>query len=401
MLGIPHTVTTKEYSACAFTQKVLKFCEMMHSRGHTILHYGHERSQVQCTEHITVTNDEVFEKAYGNYNWRKNLFKHNITDQAHIHFNAKATEEVAKRKQRGDFLLLFWGLGHREVGIAHKDLLVVEPGIGCHNNLVAPFCVFESYAVMHHVYAKYNISPRFMDCVVPNYFDSNDFIRAEDKESEIAKVIADESKSETMKTILKLQPGYIVMIARLVSVKGFQVAIEACLVTGKKLVIAGQGSLQDVVMAGLKVTNSDPEDPKGVTHIGYIEPHERRILLANAKCLMAPTLYAEPFCGVNVEAQMAGLPVITTDWGVFNETVVHGITGWRCRTLDHFSWALRNLDRFDSERIRKYAIANYGYAKVASMYEEYFHMIATTLHKGYYQENPGRLGLTWLEKIPA
>ena len=65
VIGMPHTRTTKEYNACAFTQKALKFCKMMTDRGHTVYHYGVEGSNPVCTEHISVLSNEEFDRVYG------------------------------------------------------------------------------------------------------------------------------------------------------------------------------------------------------------------------------------------------------------------------------------------------------------------------------------------------
>ena len=406
VLGLPHTVTSKEYSACAFTQKVLKFCTMMTRRGHTVFHYGHEKSQVECTEHISVTDDAVLEKAYGNHDWRAQQFKHNSSDFAHIVFNVRAAEEVAKRKAPGDFLLLFWGHGHGHVGKVHaNDMLVVEPGIGSYNKLFAPFAVFESYAVMEHVYGKYNMSPRFMDAVVPNYFDPDDFIDATDAiQARIGEWCASKPPHtdraiQSLHTIQSIQGPYVLMIARLIQSKGVQLAIEICKAAHIKLVIAGQGRIEDYVSKDFQFELREAHEPLAVTHIGYVEPNERAVLIARAKCLLAPTLYSEPFGGVNVEAQMSGIPVVTTDWGAFAETVVHGITGYRCRTMDHFLWAIKNVEHLDRSKIRRWALSNYGLSKVATMYEEYFSMVSSIQKgRGFYQEHPGRLGLSWLQK---
>ncbi len=55
-LSVPYSPTRKDISLCAFVQKVYKFCDEMVKRGHTVYHYGHEDSIVNCTEHINVMN---------------------------------------------------------------------------------------------------------------------------------------------------------------------------------------------------------------------------------------------------------------------------------------------------------------------------------------------------------
>lgn len=396
VLAIPHTVTSPEYSGCAFTQKVLKFCKMMSIRGHEVLHYGHERSEVVCSTKIDIMDDQILERCYGRYDWRSEGFKHDSSDLAHTIFNMRAAEEVATRKKPGDYLLLFWGLGHSHVAKCHPDMIVVEPGIGSFNPVLAPHSVFESYAVMHHIYGRFNMLPRPLDAVIPNYFDPDDFIDTSNADSKLngianalAHIIA-KRPTELQPAYLSVPYDYVLFIGRIIPSKGLQIAISACKAAKMKLLIAGQGILDKAVDPGFDCCLRPLDDPTGVTCIGYIEPIERSVLIARATCLLCPTLYAEPFGGVNVEAQMSGVPVVTSDHGGFSETVLHNITGYRCRTLEQFVWSLRNVQHLDRLKIRKWALSNYGFTKVATMYEEYFEMIQKHLKE--------RLSLRWLEK---
>jgi len=373
VLGLPHTVTSHEYSACAFTQKVLKFCKMMKARGHTVYHYGHERSEVECTLHLSVTDDRVLKLAYGDeFDFKKTFFRHGSDDFAHVTFCKNAIEAIKQTKKPNDFLLLFWGLGHKPIKDAHPDLIAVEPGIGCYNKPSAQFNVFESYAVMHGIYAQHKMTPNFMDCVIPNYFEEDVLVDPKD--------FPDDS---LLHKINDLHPGYVLVICRMCEDKGVGLAIDAANRAGLKVVLAGQGD-------PMHLTDKD------YTFLGYVEPRHRRLLLSKARCLCSLSYYVEPFGGISVEAMFAGVPVVTTDWGAYAETVLHGVTGYRCRTMDHIVFALKNCVTLDKHAIVRYATSRYGFDKVGSMYEEYFSMLNSVAENRGFYEITDRTSLDWL-----
>jgi glycosyltransferase involved in cell wall biosynthesis len=365
-LAIPHTITSKEYLSCAFTQKVLKFCEMM-SPHYEVIHYGHEDSEVDCAEHVTLTtNDDLF-KAYGSYDWKKEFFKHDTADHAHQTFYQKGKIELKKRVEQGDAILCFWGNGHQPIADEFKEqAFIIEPGIGYDAGATfAPHKVFESYAVMHTIYGELGKKhPAWYDAVIPNYFDPEDF------EFGCAK------------------DNYILYLGRVTEIKGLHIAIDATERAGKKLVIAGQGELKDLGYDRI---------PSHVKVAGYANLEARRTLLRDAQALILPTHYIEPFGGVTIEALFSGTPIITTDWGCFSENNLHGVTGYRCRNMNHFVWALNNIKNIVPADCRSWAKNNFSLKRVSEMYKEYLENIDDLNRGGFYELN-NKNNLNWLNK---
>lgn len=354
VLGLPHTVTSKEYVACAFTQKVYKFIAMMTARGHECIHYGHQDSTPNC-ENITVTTNADLQTAYGNYDWRKNFFKHSTDDHAHKTFNANAIREVEARLRPTDIILPFWGTGvDPVVNHFHDKAIVVEPGIGYPSVTKTRWKVFESYAIYHAfcgMSAVGTCKQEWYHTVIPNYFDVNDFTYNEDKDD------------------------YFLFLGRVYSGKGVDIAIEVCQKLGKRLIIAGQQG-SDIVL------------PPNVEYVGYADVETRRKLMANARGSFVASKYLEPFGGVAVENLFSGTPIITTDWGAFTEYNEQGKTGFRCRTFGDFCEAVEQIETIQPAACRQ-AAQRYTYDAVAPRYEKFFQDVLNVYTgDGWYTEYP-------------
>lgn len=354
LLSIPHTVTGSEWSVCPFTTKVWKFAKMMKSRGHHIIHYGHEHSKVDCDEHVTLITNEDFTTAYGDYNWREKSLYHfaNTGDHCHKKFNTLAVVEVKKRLHMKDFVLCFWGSGHMAAGmelVKDERAIVVEPGVGYNiDQCFAPYKVFESYAHRHQ-YTGFNNghAPSWYDGVVPLACDKDQF------------------------TVSKVKEDYFLYIGRIINDKGLDKIIVACNHLGVRLKVAGQPA-ENLSRLGVPITDN-------IEYVGLVGVEDRRELMSKAKGFICLSSYIEPFGSAIVEAMMSGCPVITPDWGAFTETVEHGKTGYRIRNGDQLIWAIENIDKIDPGVCREWAVKNYGLDRVSRMFEDYFYSLKLNL----------------------
>ncbi len=229
---------------------------------------------------------------------------------------------------------------------AFPDHQVVEFGIG-YPRTVANYRVFESYAWQNYVYGRQGSDGFNYDAVIPNYFETENF------------------------PFSKKKDDYFLFIGRLTGKKGYMTAVEVCKRLDKRLILAGQG---------------DPPDYG--EYVGVVGPEERARLMSRAQAVFVPTEYVGPFEGVHVEALLCGTPVITTDFGVFSETVVNGVNGFRCRSLREFLDAAKEVQNWSMSKryvIRVNAQRRFSTNIVALDYEAYFERLLTLWGDGWYQ----------------
>jgi glycosyltransferase involved in cell wall biosynthesis len=367
VLSVPHTASNKQYLACAFTQKVVNMCKMLTTLGHHVIHYGNELSDVQCTEQVSVTfpDDIGPPEQSGNFD---------CNSRTYIKYMRRTIASIKKRKEPNDFLLCLWN-GVREVAEAHSNMIVVEAGIGYPGNFFAPFKVFESYAMLHAYrgidgVATANGNGWWYDAVIPNYYDLVDFDPSHSHDDYLLFMGLRSNGGEG---------------------KGLEIAIQVSREAGKKLVVAGPGQFWH---------NGKTTPPDHVELVGFVGLEQRRKLYSKALATLTPSLFIEPFCGVAVESMLSGTPVISCDHGAFAENVLHGITGYRCHTMEQFVWAVQHVHTLDRGACYSWAANNFSLERIGDMYEEYFKaLLAIRTGKGWYEENSKRKDLNWLCKV--
>jgi len=364
VLGVSFAPTNRDYSCEGFSQKVRLFCKMMIDLGHTVYHYGVEGSNPICTENIDVVSIETYNRVHKSYDYKTNGFSYMSDTDAQDEFNYNSIIQIGRRKQPNDFLCFSFGFPQRPIYDAHMDLIPSEIGVGFDGSFSSNR-VFESYAWMHTIYGKEgNLqNPNMYDAVIPGYYDLNDYIYSDEKDD------------------------YFFFIARMgVPSKGLEIALKSVESVGGKLITAGVGTPH--------ITSPN------MTHVGVVDFEQRAKLMSRAKATFVTTTYIEPYGSTVVESLLCGTPVISTDFGAFTENVIHGRVGYRCRTLEQFIWATKNINNIKPIDCRNYAVENFEISHIGKMYEEYFNAlyISKTNNEGWYWKNPSRKNLNHLYK---
>lgn len=348
LVGLPHTELSDSYMSCAFTQETRKFIKLMSGSDFDITYYGRVSNnsdwQALTVDCVTKIQGETKfnNRHYTNPDWSRS---HPLWRQ----YIDNVIDGVSKRIRQGDVIGSFVGGPMSALQDRFPANKFVELGVGYVDSF-AKYRVWRSYSWMHACYSQMqsagSVDGKFFDGVIPGFLEPADFDYEEKKEN------------------------YLLFLGRVIPRKGIEVAISVARELNIDLIVAGIGQ-------GSKSSN--------VQYLGEVDPLTRRQLLRKARALIAPTLYLEPF-GYNViEAQMSGTPVVTTDWGAFVETNDHGLTGYRCRTLQEFCDAVEKVGSLDPQAIRVQAVKKYSLDSARSSYLAYFQRLALLDGKGWYQ----------------
>jgi glycosyltransferase involved in cell wall biosynthesis len=367
VLGVPHTQTSQLFCTCPFTMKAWNQCRMLHRRGHEVIHIGVEGSDPQCSENVAVISREEWSQYYGHpgaefYNTQTEG-KYRAYQELYA---ARVRPAIEARAQHPWEAIVSCTWGDAQIA-ATRGLrqFIVESGIG-YRHTWAKYRVFVSYAWMHFHYGRESryAGDGWYDVVIPNEIDPDLFdYRPQDKGDEL------------------------LFMGRLNDDKGVALAIDLARRANRRIAIVGQGDPARFLA--------------GHSHVRYLPAVDvagRRKLMAEAAALICPTRYIEPLGNVAIEAQASGTPVICTDWGGFTESVLHGVTGYRCRTMEQFVWAVQNIERIDPAQCREWAVRNYSSDRIGEMFDEYYHMLLDLVGEGWYAERPDRRHLNWLRR---
>ena len=115
----------------------------------------------------------------------------------------------------------------------------------------------------------------------------------------------------------------LLVVGRLDAEKGVTLAAAAAREAGWPIVFAGEGPQR-----------ARPAEPPARTVTGWISAEQVWQHLANARCLVFPSLWYETFGLVVSEAAACGVPAIVSDISAAAERVEDGVTGWIFRSGD-------------------------------------------------------------------
>jgi glycosyltransferase involved in cell wall biosynthesis len=144
---------------------------------------------------------------------------------------------------------------------------------------------------------------------------------------------------------------YLAFLGRISPEKRPDRAIEIAARAGLKLKIAAKVDKADQAYWDEVIAPMVAARPN-VEFIGEINEHQKADFLGDARALLFPIDWPEPFGLVMIEAMACGTPVIAFANGSVPEVIDDGVTGFIVNGIDEAAAAVRSVEKLDRAEVR-------------------------------------------------
>jgi glycosyltransferase involved in cell wall biosynthesis len=164
----------------------------------------------------------------------------------------------------------------------------------------------------------------------------------------------------------------LMFLGRLDKIKGAHTAIKVAKATNNQLLIAGNISHTADNYNYFKTEIEPQIDGGQIKYIGVLNDEEKNHYLRQAKALLFPIEWDEPFGMVMTEAMACGTPVIAFNKGSVPEVVENGITGFIVTNEQEMTQKVAGISTIDRALCRETALKRFDVKDIARQYLNLF-----------------------------
>jgi len=161
-------------------------------------------------------------------------------------------------------------------------------------------------------------------------------------------------------------------LSRVESIKGAHWAIEIARRTGHRLVIAGNHAESGHEADYWRKEIEPWIGRDGIEYVGPVDDAQKNKVLGEARAMVVPIQWNEPFGIVFAEALACGTPVISCPRGSLPEIVRQGVDGFLITSIEEGCAAVGKLDTIDRAGCRRRAEQEYAPEVVVQRYYDLY-----------------------------
>ena len=165
---------------------------------------------------------------------------------------------------------------------------------------------------------------------------------------------------------------YLVFLGAINETKGTHQAVQAALLAKEDIVIAGTTYESDEYFQ----QKIEPFiDGKQVKFIGAVDLKQKQQLLADAKAVLMPIQWDDPFPTVAIESLASGTPVLAWNRSSMPEIVEDGKSGFLVSSIEEMAARIKNIEAIDRKECRSRAERLFDSKQMAKNYVALYHRL--------------------------